>query len=764
MTVRYPVIPVDNIVIMPNTVVPLHIPATFSLEFIETLKASKKLLVVLQRPDFGSADHVSFESIFEVGTLCELIQCQEGPQFIKILVEGQRRVKVHSLSEQGDLLLAEHVLLREMPGKPDMVRRLIEDIQGLFRRYSELEADTPSETILTMLDPTHPAQFGDLIASYVSVDVYTKQRILEEPDVQKRLNLVKKVLLDRLEALALEHSIDDSIQSRLEEKMLKDRRDSLLRAKLSVIQDELQVNTLRAEIQAYEERLAVLHLPEEDQALLLKEIRKLERTPVDSSESASIRGYLDFVFKLPWGNPPSSDLNIKKVEAELTQNHYGLLSVKSRILEYLAVLKLTGKGTSTILCLEGPPGVGKTSIVHSVAQALGRKFVRIALGGVRDEADLRGHRRTYVGALPGKIIYSLFKVQANNPVILLDEIDKMTSGYQGDPAAALLEILDPVQNSAFVDHYLQIPFDLSHALFICTANTRASLPPALQDRLEVISIPGYTIEEKRTIVKQHIMPKQLAAHGLHSSVQFSPDALEYLILQYTSDPGLRPLERQIEEIMRKLAFKVLDRQKIPSKLTPNVVRSLLGTEKKIRQISRVAQPGCALALQTDATVPQLYQIEVAFFPGNGHVYATGNIHATIHERVSVCLSYLKQHLAEFKLAPDVLRHKDVHVHFTHQRIHKQGEGWGLAIFAAMVSALKQVALDPTAVFMGEITLLGNVLAVPNLFERLLTARQFGIKTAVLPRANLDDADLKIPSQLDIYPVGSLRELIPLLQR
>ncbi|NQY75094.1 MAG: LON peptidase substrate-binding domain-containing protein, partial [Candidatus Margulisbacteria bacterium] len=545
------IIAVKDEIVFPNTVMSIHLQEPPS--WLENAMDGTFILVLIKTKIEGA---IKLNQIHSTGTKVEIVQNIHHPDgSLKILVEGQSRVQIKKVFQKDQIDFAAHEQIEELNVLTSQTKKLAKEVENLFQSYVESqEEESPSHTILSILDVSLPSQFTNLISSYLSISAQEKQALLAENNIQNRLKLIHSTLERQISLVGLEKDLVNRTHERLD----RERQEYFLKTKLSEIQQELNITSSVDEVLEYHEKLAKLSLSKETETVLKREIQKLDRAPDESSEASNVRSYLDFVLDLPWKKKSRSKMEIDHVQEVLNQNHFSLENVKERILEHLAVYIQAGRTVSNVLCLAGPPGVGKSSIVKSVAQALGRKFVRISLGGVRDEAELTGHRRTYVGALPGKFISAVANVKSKSPVILLDEIDKLVSDFRGDPSSVLLELLDPDQNDHFVDQYLQVPFDLSHVLFICTCNDLSLLPLPLLNRLEVIEIPGYNLKEKITVASVYLIPKHIKQHGLSKlKVNFSKPIVEFMIHHYTSDSGLRELERVIKKLMRKMSLQKL---------------------------------------------------------------------------------------------------------------------------------------------------------------------------------------------------------------
>jgi ATP-dependent Lon protease len=614
-----------------------------------------------------------------------------------------------------------------------------------------------------MLNVENPSVLTDLVASHLSISLAEKEETLETVDLRKRMEKITRFLNREFETLEL----SQKIQSQIKEGMDKTHREYYLREQLKAIQKELgQEDEHTVEIQELRKRLAESNLPEEAYQAATRELDRLSRMPPAAAEYTVARTYLDWLLDLPWSISTPDSLDIRAAKEVLDEDHFDLEKVKKRILEYLAVRKLKTDMKGPILCLAGPPGVGKTSLGRSIARALGRKFVRISLGGVRDEAEIRGHRRTYVGALPGRIIQGLKKAGSNNPVFMLDEVDKIGADFRGDPAAALLEVLDPEQNFSFSDHYLDVPFDLSRVMFITTANILETIPPALRDRMEVLSLPGYTEEEKIAIAKTHLIPKQITEHGLESGqISFTDDTIRLIITSYTRESGLRNLDREIATICRGIARKVTEGDTTPVVITPEMVATFLGPIRYFAEVAeRTATPGVATGMAWTPAGGEIIFVEVTKMPGRNNLILTGQLGEVMKESAQAALSYVRSHAEELGIARDFYEKLDLHIHVPAGAIPKDGPSAGVTILTALISLLTGRPVRSDVAMTGEITLQGLVLPVGGIKEKVLAARRAGIHVVILPeksRKDLEDIPEEMRRDLEFHFVPHVDEIIQL---
>ena len=758
-----PLIPIATNLVFPqavNEVVSAYLPV-HELSSVIASHENQCILLLTRNslPTQKTVLEFKKEDVYEVGLLVDVLTHSENSNGYALLtVEGKSRVKLTDLMPNGDSMLGTFDYLDD-----SLQESFIDatELVSFVTSHSLFLPDSFSEEVIPLLDPKNPIFSMDLIAAHLPISDYDKQTLLEESNLNRRLALCFEYVKNETNAQQMDGQIDVIVQNNLEQ----ERKEQLLKAKLRAISKELNLESKEIEIDNYTERLEKLNLHHHAHDEIQKEIYKLECTSEQSSEAGLIRAYLNFILALPWNHKVSDTLSIASVKEILDERHYGLSDVKERILEYIAVKKLSQSPSSNVLCLLGAPGVGKTSIVRSVAKALNRPFCRIALGGVKDEADFRGHRRTYVGALPGKLVSAIHKSNCMNPVILLDEVDKMGSHFSGDPSSVLLEILDPEQNHAFVDHYLQVPLNLSDVFFVCTANDESKIPPALFNRLEKISILGYTLHEKSELAKQYLIPHLSDSHGLSSEdVVFPDSSIHTMIAKYTSDVGVRGLDRLIRTILRKVALKKASGSLETFTLTEANLLDYLGPGLPKPNFSNTPQVGRSVCVYSEGTIGNILPIEAVLFPGSGKNIATGNIDPLLKESIETAISYLKKHHEDFGLPDHFLQDQDIHIHFHKPELFKQGEGWGLAIFAALLSALLQKPLPANLGFSGQISLLGKVLPTHDVEQKLLSASQLGMETIVISAWNLDDKTLFIPNELTVISILSLTELLDVFKQ
>jgi ATP-dependent Lon protease len=740
-----------NIVVFPQMIVPLLIGRSCSVKALEATMAKEKMLVLATQKE-EEKEEPSPEDISKIGTLSEIVQMIAMPDgTTKVLVEGICRVRIESYVQESPYFRVQIARVAEPEEISVEAEAMVRTIIRQFEHYVKLNRRIPSETLMSIVNVDNPARLADLIASYLSLKVEEKQAVLEAVDVEKRLKELSGILEKEIGVLEVEKDLQGKVRKQIE----KVQKEYYLKEKMRAIREELgeEEEYAQPEVADYRKKIDEAKLPSEAGKKANKELERLSRMPPMSAESAVIRTYLDWVIEMPWKNKSKSKLDISEVEKILNEDHYGLKKVKERILEYFAVLQLTGKMGGTILCLVGPPGVGKTSVARSIARAMGRKFTRVALGGVRDEAEVRGHRRTYVGSLPGRVIQSIHKVGVSNPVFLLDEIDKMGMDFRGDPSAALLEVLDPEMNKEFSDHYLELSFDLSDVFFITTANTRDPIPRPLQDRMEIIEMSAYTEEEKMGIARGYLIPREIEKHGLSGyEVEIEDEALLNIIREYTKEAGVRKLERSIETILRKIATKVLKAEEKKKILVQKKdVPEYLGAPKyRYGMVEEKDQIGAATGLVWTEVGGDTTPVEVTVMPGRGNLTLTGMMGDVMQESAKAAMSYVRSRAAKLGLDENFYRKIDVHIHVPEGAVPKDGPSAGITIATALTSALTKIPVKRDVAMTGEITLRGRILPIGGLKEKTLAAKRAGIKDIVIPEENKKDIEeIKKEISLDI---------------
>jgi ATP-dependent Lon protease len=755
-------LPLRDIVIFPHMILPLFVGRGKSINAVEhALKAEAPIFLVAQKNP--KINDPTLPDLYDVGIVAQIVQVLRLPDgTVKILVEGRSRARVCEALRTDPFLMVKVEQLEVDLAKTAEMEALVRTVKEAFYLYSKLNKKLSKEAG-TSVDPIEePDRLADTILNHLSIKLTEKQRLLEVLEPSERLERLYVILQSEIEILEIERKI----KARVKKQMEKSQKEYYLSEQMRAIQKEMgEKDDLRNEIKALEKRIQEKRLSDEAREKALHELKKLKMMSPMSAEATVVRNYIDWILSLPWGEYTEEKLNIQEAERTLEEDHYGLNEPKERILEYLAVQKLVEKIKGPILCFVGPPGVGKTSLGRSISRATGRKFVRLSLGGVRDEAEIRGHRRTYIGALPGKIIQSMKKAGSNNPVFLLDEVDKMSMDFRGDPSAALLEVLDPEQNVAFNDHYLDLDYDLSRVMFITTANTLHAIPPALQDRMEIIRLPGYTEMEKLQIATGFLVPKQLEAHGLEGQhVFFSDQAILAIIRLYTREAGVRNLEREIASICRKIARKLLQREGDGAlKVTARGVQKFLGVPKyrygKVEEESRV---GLANGLAWTEVGGELLSTEVAVMPGKGKLIVTGKLGDVMQESARAALSYVRSRSKQLRLEDDFYQRVDIHIHIPEGAIPKDGPSAGITMATSIASAIKRIPVRQDLAMTGEITLRGRILPVGGVKEKLLAAHRARIKTVVIPmdnRKDLKDIPPRILRELEIIPVEHMDEVL-----
>ena len=766
MSTKYklPLLPLRDVVIFPHMVAPLFVGREKSIRALEeAMKTDKKILLSAQidakTNDPGPKD---IYNIGTVGTIVQMLRLPDGT--VKILVEGLSRAKLISFDEENKFFNVEVEDLAENTESDVETNAIMRSLIEAFEDYTKLNKKVPTETLVTISAIEDASKLSDTIASHLTFKLSDKQEVLECLDCSKRLEMLFEKIQSELEIL----QVEKKIRNRVKKQMEKAQKEYYLTEQMKAIQSELDdKDDLKTEILEFEEALKSKDMPEDIRKRIEKEIRKLKGMSSMSAEATVVRNYIDWLVALPWNSDLTEDeVSLDKAQEVLDEDHFGLVKPKERITEFLAVRTLTEKLKGPILCLVGPPGVGKTSLAKSVARAMGRKFVRISLGGVRDEAEIRGHRRTYIGALPGKIIQGMKKAGSKNPVFLLDEIDKVGTDFRGDPASALLEALDPEQNSAFNDHYLEVDYDLSQVLFITTANVLHTIPWALQDRMEIIKLSGYTELEKNKIAKKYLIPKQLENNGLKdSNVKFSDKAVNFTIQRYTREAGVRTLEREFGTLCRKTAKEVVTNGKDYSlNITPKVVQKLLGSPKfKHGEIEDTNQIGMSTGMAWTEVGGELLNIEVTIVPGKGNFTVTGKLGEVMQESTRAAMSYVRSRGNRLGLDRNFYQKIDIHVHVPEGAQPKDGPSAGIAMATAILSGLIQKEVRRDLAMTGEITLRGRVLPIGGLKEKILAAHRGGVKTVLIPKENekdLIDIPKEVLKDIDIIPVSHMDDVIP----
>jgi ATP-dependent Lon protease len=757
-----PVLPLKETVVFPQSMSPLAIGQERSVQLIDDVVAGDRLLALITTRD-ASVDLPGWADIYEVGTIAlvhKMIKVPDGT--LRILVQGIERVRLENQLEVDPYLLGEFSALPDVLEETPELEALTRNVQGLFARIIGLAPYLPEELQLAAANVDDPSALCHLVASTLrTIRTEERQEILEQVNVEQRLRTVSAILSRELEVFELGSKIQSQVQSEME----KGQREYFLRQQLKAIQQELGENDPeQAEIAELRERLDALgELPEDVRKAADRELQRLEKLPSAAAEYGVIRTYLEWIITVPWSTYTKDDLDLEHARAVLDADHFDLEKVKDRIIEYLAVAKLRNDVSGQILCFAGPPGVGKTSLGHSIANALGRKFVRLSVGGVRDESEIRGHRRTYIGSMPGSIIRSLRDAESANPLVLIDEIDKMGNDWRGDPASAMLEVLDPEQNRTFRDHYLDLPFDLSKVLFICTANTLDTIPGPLLDRMDVIELSGYTEQEKLGIAKRYLLPKQLELHGLQrSQLTLSDKVLRSVIREYTREAGVRNLERRLADICRKAATQVAKGRAQKIRVDDVRLREWLGARRFSGDVrKRTSDAGVATGLAYTTAGGDVLFIEATAYPGQGKLTITGQLGDVMQESAQAALSWVRSHTAEMGLADDWFASHDLHIHVPAGAVPKDGPSAGVTMATAIASLVRDEPVAEDVGMTGEITLTGQVLPIGGLREKSLAAQRAGLKRVIFPRENEPDLDELPPearAAIEFIPVDTIEEV------
>jgi ATP-dependent Lon protease len=756
-----PVLPLKETVVFPQSMSPLAIGQERSVRLIDDVVAGDRLLALVTAKD-GSIESPDWDDLYDVGTVAlihKMIKVPDGT--LRILVQGLDRAKLVTRLDSEPYLLGEFTELPDVVVETPEIEALTRNVQGLFARIIGLAPYLPEELQLAAANVDDPSALCHLVASTLrTIKTEERQQILEEVEVEQRLRLVLQILNRELEVFELGSKIQSQVQSEME----KGQREYFLRQQLKAIQQELgEGDPEQAELNELREQLDALDLPEDVRKASDRELGRLEKLPPAAAEYGVIRTYLEWILTLPWRKYTEDNLDLDHAREVLDADHFDLEKVKDRVIEYLAVAKLRNEISGQILCFFGPPGVGKTSLGHSIANALGRKFVRLSVGGVRDESEIRGHRRTYIGAMPGSIIRSIRDAESSNPLVLIDEIDKMGADWRGDPASAMLEVLDPEQNRTFRDHYLDLPFDLSKVLFICTANTVDTVPGPLLDRMDVISLSGYTEEEKLGIAKRYLVPKQLVQHGLtRAQLTLSDKVLRAIIRDYTREAGVRNLERRIADVCRKAATQIAKGKAQRQRVDEARLREWLGPRRFAGDVrKRTSDPGVATGLAYTAVGGDVLFIEATAYAGKGRLTITGQLGEVMQESAQAALSWVRSHTSELGVPDNWFAEHDVHIHVPAGAVPKDGPSAGVTMATALASLVRREPVADDIGMTGEITLTGQVLPIGGLREKSLAAQRAGLKRVVFPRENepdLDDLPPETRDALEFIPADKIEEV------
>ena len=756
----YPVLPLRDIVVFPHMIVPLFVGREKSVRALEEVMAEDRQILLSSQID-PTVDDPDSDGIYRAGVLANVLQLLKLPDgTVKVLVEGKSRVRITEFHDNDRFFEASCAPLTEMPGDQSVIDALLRVVAEEFERYAKIKKNIPEEALSAVSDAREPARLADLVAGHLGIEVAQKQALLETLNVAERLEKVYGHMQGEMSVL----QVEKKIKSRVKTQMERTQREYYLNEQMKAIQKELgDGEEGQNEIAELEARIAKTALSKDAREKAEGELKKLKSMSPMSAEATVVRNYLDWLLGVPWGVKSRTKKDLGKAQEVLDADHHGLEKVKERIVEYLAVQARSAKLKGPILCLVGPPGVGKTSLGRSVAKATGREFIRISLGGVRDESEIRGHRRTYIGSMPGKIIQALKKAKTTNPLILLDEIDKMGQDFRGDPASAMLEVLDPEQNSTFVDHYLEVEYDLSNVMFITTANSY-NMPTPLLDRMEIIPLAGYTEDEKREIAKGHLIPKQITNHALKKGeFKVTDDALLEMIRTYTREAGVRNLEREIAKLARKAVTEIVKGKSKTVLVTPDKLESFLGVKRYRYGLAELTdQVGVVTGLAWTSVGGELLSIEALRLPGKGRMKTTGKLGDVMKESIEAASSYVRSISPQIGVKPPKFDKIDIHVHVPDGATPKDGPSAGLAMVTSIVSVLTQIPVRRDIAMTGEVSLRGNAMPIGGLKEKLLAALRGGIKTVLIPAENekdLTEIPENVKTGLTIIPVSHVSEVL-----
>ncbi|XSG82484.1 MAG: endopeptidase La [Methyloligella sp. ZOD6] len=758
----YPVLPLRDIVVFPYMIVPLFVGREKSIAALEeVMRADKQILLAAQKN--ANDDEPSADGIYRMGTLASVLQLLKLPDgTVKVLVEGNMRAEIDSFTDKDEYFEAKISRVEEETGTEEEIEALARSVISQFESYVKLNKKISPEVLATLNQIEDYSKLADTIASHLAIKISEKQQVLEITSVSERLERVFTLMESEISVL----QVEKKIRSRVKRQMEKTQREYYLNEQMKAIQKELgDGEEGRDDLAELEEKIEKTKLSKEAREKAMAELKKLRQMSPMSAEATVVRNYLDWLLGIPWGVKGKVKRDLDDAQNVLDEDHYGLEKVKDRIVEYLAVQNRTNALKGPILCLVGPPGVGKTSLGRSIAKATGREFVRMSLGGVRDEAEIRGHRRTYIGSMPGKVIQSMKKAKKTNPLFLLDEIDKMGADFRGDPASALLEVLDPEQNNTFNDHYLEVDYDLSNVMFVTTANT-LNIPPALMDRMEIIRLAGYTEEEKVQIARRHLLPAQIKAHGLEEGeMTLDDDGLKEMIRRYTREAGVRNLERELAKLARKSVKELLTTDKKSIEITKENLEDYLGVPKyRYGEAELEDQVGVVTGLAWTEVGGEILTVEGVMMPGKGKMTVTGNLRDVMKESIQAASAYVRSRAVEFGIEPPLFEKRDIHVHVPEGATPKDGPSAGVAMVTAIISLMTGIKVRRDVAMTGEITLRGRVLPIGGLKEKLLAALRAGIKTVIIPEENAKDLTEipdEIKNKLDIQTVSRMDEVVPL---
>lgn len=761
MTSIMPVLPLRGLVIFPGMLIHFDVAREKSVNALYSAMGSDQHIFVVAQKD-PAIDAPLKDDVFETGVVAKIVQLVKQPEnMVRVVIEGQYRAEIKEYNADGEFISAIVEPVKYIKDKTTVMNlALVRSVRNVFEEYLKYMPKMPSDILYKSQNAKNADDFSDFIAANIQAGFESKQRILATKDVTERLEFILDFLTNEVYLLKIERELTDKARAKIDES----QKEYMLREQLQIIKSELGEDEPDDEIREYEEKIKELKLPEKVETTLLKECAKLDKTPFMSQEATVIRTYLDTCLELPWNVYSEDDIDLKRVAESLDKNHYGLKKVKERFLEYLAVKKNAPDMKGQIICLLGPPGVGKTSIAKSVAEAIGKKYARVALGGVRDEAEIRGHRRTYVGSMPGRIINAMKQAGTMNPLIVLDEIDKLASDYKGDPTSALLEVLDSEQNNTFTDHYIDLPFDLSDVMFVTTANDYSTIPAPLRDRMEVIELQSYTLVEKINIAKKYLIPKQLKNCGLNAKdFKFTPKAVEMIINNYTKEAGVRNLERTIASVMRKSVYKKLTEDIEKITISNKDLEELLGPAKySDSEKSNKDEVGYVNGLAWTSVGGELLPIEIAVMQGTGKIELTGSLGDVMKESAKTAVTCIRSHADELNIDPMFYSTKDIHIHAPEGAVPKDGPSAGITMATALYSALSNKKVRHDVAMTGEITLRGKVLPIGGLNEKSMAAYKNGVKTVIIPKENsrdLAEIDEEVKNNVTFIPVSDIKEVL-----